>query len=163
MSRGTIRGRRRLDVDRILSSARCLEEPEVDNLVCARHLFLNGRFPSQESLFTEDDIDKIRRSIASSPHLRLTDEEEKLLPRPEDPQVEIPGLVYQPICEPVEAGPSRPQFPPNHWVLEMKKQIASRAKTPSYWGKTKARRGKCGKCLQTGHAYHECPLHKRNQ
>lgn len=154
--RGALRGRRRIDA-RIIRQSLNPEEEAVEELLVARSLWTRGRFPSEASSFTKEDLDMIIRSIAESPSESLTQEEESYLPRPESPKpVEHPIQAEQ--VAPNQTQPSAPIPRTREWcIAQMKEQIASKAKTPGYWGKTAKRAGRCGFCFQKGHDYHHCP------
>lgn len=107
-------------------------------------------FTSSGTSFHSEDLEVIRQKIASRPSVPLTTEEEQFLPRADDPRAVIPvpdpqaGQIVPSSqagssAEIHQAGPSVPAQEPNRWVEQVWKQIACKAKTPTYWGKTKAR------------------------
>lgn len=129
----------------------------MECLAVARSLWIRGRFPSEALSFTEEDLDKMIQLIANSPSEPLSVEEERVLPRPESPiQAEQAALYVE-----------RPEGPiprSREWCMEqMRLQIASKAKTPGYWERTEARRGRCGYCRQPGHSYFSCLERQQNQ
>ncbi|XP_043475938.1 uncharacterized protein LOC122507342 [Leptopilina heterotoma] len=161
MSRGTMRGRRRISEEILLGPRRLDYEEEVDCWVTARHLLTRGRFPYQDSLFSESDLEEIRRSIGQAVPIRLSPEEEIFLPRVESPEpAPHEDWALRPQSTPnnlPEAGPSLHGPQP-----ALKKSLAQnptypRINKPKYWGVDKARRGICGKCHQPGHGYLSCP------
>ncbi|XP_043476697.1 uncharacterized protein LOC122507833 isoform X2 [Leptopilina heterotoma] len=136
-------------------------EEEVDCWVTARHLLTRERFPYQDSLFSESDLEEIRRSIGQAVPIRLSPEEEIFLPRVESPEpAPREDWALRPQSTPnnlPEAGPSLHGPQP-----ALKKSLAQnptypRINKPKYWGVDKARRGICGKCHQPGHGYLSCP------
>ncbi|XP_051164953.1 uncharacterized protein LOC127283885 [Leptopilina boulardi] len=156
--RGSLRGRRRIDARRLLRTREEDEASEVETWVAARSLTTRGRLPSEASSFDERDLDHMIQVIANTPTVRLTEEEEQYLPRLEGPpDVNRPSQA-EPRAPPTSEECTTPRS--REWCMEqVRQQIASKAKTPTYWGKTKFRRGRCGFCLQTGHNYHSCPKH----
>lgn len=145
-------------------------------LVAARRLLVQCRYSSSTSAasFNSGDLEALRQEIASRPSVPLTAEEKQFLPRAAGSQVEtfdpeprpepsIPSPQAGSSAQSDQAGPSVPVPVPNKWVLEVQKQIASRAKTPAYWGKAEAMAYRCGFCKQLGHGYHYCPRQKNSQ
>lgn len=132
------------------------EEEAVEELVVARSLWMRGRFPSETSSFTKENLNLIIRSIAENTFEPLTQEEESFLPRPESPQPEEQPIQAEQVA-PQQPQPSASIPRTREWcIAQMKEQIASRTKTPTYWGKTAKRAGRCGFCFQRGHDFHHC-------
>ncbi|XP_043469596.1 uncharacterized protein LOC122503204 [Leptopilina heterotoma] len=161
MSRGTMRGRRRISEKILLGPRRLDYEEEVDCLVTSRHLLTRGRFPYQASLFSESDLEEIRRSIGQAVPIRLSPEEEIFLPRVESPEPALPKdwalRPQSPTHSSPEAGPSTSGPRPGYSKPLNRNPTYPRINKPKYWGVDKARRGICGKCHQPGHGYLPCP------
>ncbi|XP_051157620.1 uncharacterized protein LOC127279356 [Leptopilina boulardi] len=157
--RGGIRGRRRISAEVIRQvMGESEENEEVECLVVARSLWLRGRAPSEASDFTEENLDQMIRRIASSPSEPLSLEEEGLLPRPESPHQAEQPVQAEPIAPSQEVREVRPKRS-REWCMEqVRQQIASKARTPGYWGKTAAKAGRCGYCVGEGHNYFNCPI-----